>query len=614
MKNTVKRITALLMSMLLIISVPMGVAAADLSAVPVIYIGEMSDNPLYRNPETLTSETVFDINSSDFLGDMTSVATSVLLADTAGGASAGAVSTINAITELMKPILCDEDGNSLDENVGVWHYNNSVGSYGDELTASREKIGYFLAASNIPITANDMYYFSYDWRLDPLETAESFKDFVDHVENMTGKNKVAVLAFGYGGIIVNSYFYKYEKHAADNIYSTVFYNCPLLGNAIIGDFMKGRVTRKRSDEDDFFATIGNITGEKRGNALFSFVQDDSMGLVSDVITHLLGDSRISKLFGGILIQFIPEILKSFDLHKDMGKMYDNFAANADTVIYNTVLKEYLRNMPGLWALVPEKDFGEAMNFLYKSEYIGSELADKIYAYRNVLENTADTLITAQENGINVTVVAGHGLQLLPVTISIYDLSDSFESVQYASAGAVTTSNSKNNQQFKYCTLELHDHTYSNSDGEVTIDASYCFLPENTWFIEGIQHGNISEPTVAEFIVWLLFSDTQRNIRENKAYPQYLKKNNYSKLGVDPLGNANKQKSDYMYGDVTLDGKITAADARKVLRISVELDKADSITRVIADVNGNKKVDSGDAREILRYSVGLIFKFSIEDIQ
>ena len=60
------------------------------------------------------------------------------------------------------------------------------------------------------------------------------------------------------------------------------------------------------------------------------------------------------------------------------------------------------------------------------------------------------------------------------------------------------------------------------------------------------------------------------------------------------------------GDVDCDGKISASDARNVLRASVGLDdfSADKAVYTAADVEKDGKITSSDAREILRASVGL----------
>ena len=63
-------------------------------------------------------------------------------------------------------------------------------------------------------------------------------------------------------------------------------------------------------------------------------------------------------------------------------------------------------------------------------------------------------------------------------------------------------------------------------------------------------------------------------------------------------------SSFLPGDVDKDGKLTATDARLVLRIAVGLERADSETFRIADFNGDGKVTADDARSVLRRAVGL----------
>ena len=58
------------------------------------------------------------------------------------------------------------------------------------------------------------------------------------------------------------------------------------------------------------------------------------------------------------------------------------------------------------------------------------------------------------------------------------------------------------------------------------------------------------------------------------------------------------------GDVTGDGKITASDARKVLRHSAGIELLSEDGAKAADVDGNGKITASDARKIMRESAGL----------
>ena len=58
------------------------------------------------------------------------------------------------------------------------------------------------------------------------------------------------------------------------------------------------------------------------------------------------------------------------------------------------------------------------------------------------------------------------------------------------------------------------------------------------------------------------------------------------------------------GDTKADGKVTAADARTILRISAKLDTPDEITSAAADINSDGKISSSEARDALRFSAKL----------
>ncbi len=60
----------------------------------------------------------------------------------------------------------------------------------------------------------------------------------------------------------------------------------------------------------------------------------------------------------------------------------------------------------------------------------------------------------------------------------------------------------------------------------------------------------------------------------------------------------------MLGDVNMDGKVTAADARAALRISAKLDTGTAVMLLAADCDGKERVTAADARIILRVSAKL----------
>ncbi len=61
---------------------------------------------------------------------------------------------------------------------------------------------------------------------------------------------------------------------------------------------------------------------------------------------------------------------------------------------------------------------------------------------------------------------------------------------------------------------------------------------------------------------------------------------------------------YYWGDMDMDGRVTAIDARKALRISAKLDKLTSYALLVGDINQDGKLNAVDARKILRIAAQL----------
>lgn len=68
--------------------------------------------------------------------------------------------------------------------------------------------------------------------------------------------------------------------------------------------------------------------------------------------------------------------------------------------------------------------------------------------------------------------------------------------------------------------------------------------------------------------------------------------------------ASAENKNYSLGDINGDGKITASDARIVLRVSAKLEEKTEIITKYGDINSDGKVSAADARKILRVSAKL----------
>ena len=105
-------------------------------------------------------------------------------------------------------------------------------------------------------------------------------------------------------------------------------------------------------------------------------------------------------------------------------------------------------------------------------------------------------------------------------------------------------------------------------------------------------------------------------KENELIVQFVEEGTY-KFFCTVVDSANLIVSEFsadvkivdiIKGDVDLDGKITAKDARLALRYSAQLDSLDEKGFAAADVNEDGNVNAGDARKIIRFSAKIIDSF------
>ena len=603
MRSTGKRIIALVLCAALTVLLALPASAVEISVNPIIYVADMEDIDLYEYPDTLNQKVVFDRDSGAFKSACAKILAAVVLSGNKG-ASAVVPDVVNGINEILSPIACGATGKSKNPAVGSLHYTLPLSQYPDEPinTATVSAIADAVAPK---VDRDHFYVFLYDWRMDPTENAESLRQYIERVITETRCESVTLLSAGYGGVVTNAYLYKFRNHAARNVYSCVFLDCPLMGNALIGDIMKGKIAKRAEDNNSLTANWSTITGDERGEAMMRYMQDDPNNFLFSLTQSIFGSSLDGQILGVLAKYMLLDILKSDGSGAKVAKMYNNFILLAGENIYASCLREYLRTMPGLWALVPTKDYKAAVDYLYQDAIVDYECSKRIANARAVTDNTVNTLKYARADGIKMYVVANYGRQILPATISIDDLSDGIESTKYASAGAVTKECGKDWPAQVNC-VQSTFHVHLSPDND--IDASYCALPENTWFIKDLKHMDFQYDTTARFVAWLATSNTQRNVWEAADYPQYMVYSKYRKDITPYSENGGATGHDYVLGDTDMDGVITPADARAVLRYAVGLDSPSKMMRIVADVDGDGSVQPADARLVLRYAVGLISNF------
>lgn len=299
------------------------------------------------------------------------------------------------------------------------------------------------------------YQFWYDWRQDPLVTADEFHEYIQGVKKITGAPKVSIIARCLGTTVVLAYIAKY---GTDDIHGVSFNGSVADGGEIISETISGK----------FQLDL---------NAINRMIADfDSLGQIN--IDNFITSSIDLAAKSSELVGF------EFEESKIYAKL-------AQGVTSSLALSTFF-TWPGYWALVAEEDYEDALFYVFgeenskkRAEYAG--LIEKIDNYHySVTKEIWNIMQELKDNNIKVGIIAKYGFQIAPVIESCDTIGDQFASVTRASFGATTTTiyDTFSDEYIEARKAEGKDK-YISPDKH--IDASTCFFPDSTWFTKGITH-------------------------------------------------------------------------------------------------------------------------------
>ena len=115
------------------------------------------------------------------------------------------------------------------------------------------------------------------------------------------------------------------------------------------------------------------------------------------------------------------------------------------------------------------------------------------------------------------ILAGYNLQREPFVESYMNNSDGVDDTVYNAPGAICADIGQTLGE-GYVQAVQDGHNHLSADG--VIDASTCYLPENTWFIRDMLHST-AHAGHKDFYAWFLSDPQAPDVHSNPDYPQFM---------------------------------------------------------------------------------------------
>ncbi len=302
------------------------------------------------------------------------------------------------------------------------------------------------------------YWFRYDWRLDPMETADELCSYIRDIKKSTGCDKVGIMATCLGTNVVMSYVAKYGVEDIQGI--------AMDGSVVGGAEILSEVVCAKFDVAP--PALMRVLRDLEGIGMFSMD-----AFIMETIEMLVQT--------GVLEGIISTTENIF---------YDKLIQGATSALALSTFYTW----PNYWACVSPEDYESAKYYVFGEE--GSEkrikyagLIAKLDNYdKEVRRKIPELVQKIRDGGASFGVISKYGFQLIPNCENADLIADQFASVKRSSFGATTTTVYETFSD-DYINKRIAEGKGKYISPDKVIDASTCLVPDSTWFIKGSSHSN-----------------------------------------------------------------------------------------------------------------------------
>ncbi|HZK20686.1 MAG TPA: hypothetical protein VFC76_00255 [Oscillospiraceae bacterium] len=463
-----KRITGIVLCVVLLFSTAAPVSAkgflSSTPEYPLVVVRGMDFSGLYIDEGTE--------NERPALGeiDATGIIKTLILAGISGSFDGVINQALVYVKSILGNLACDNTGASI-YNVSPHRYPGAISSYPNFEYENINELGIVKKGAEL-YGGDNVYYFTYDWRMNPLDIADEIAETVNLAIAETGKSKVNLVCCSMGGVMTVAYMTKYGY---ENLNKCVFISSTAGGVDLVSDLLQGKVVID-------------------SQALFNMVEHQ----VKD--SELLPLINVLNVFGvfGAVSSFANDIVETYKR-----KVFDEF------------LIDTFGHMLSLWALVQPEDYSSAVEFMFGGKEDEYELfIQKTDEIQEMMKNRDGLLKEAKNNGVDIAVTTSYNFPGIPLHERAAQNGDGTLDAKGMSLGATVANYGKTFDD----EVINSGSSYVSADG--VINAESALFPNSTWFFKDSPHVGCSYGTEqSDFLFWLL-ETPNATVNSNWSYPQF----------------------------------------------------------------------------------------------
>ncbi len=382
---------------------------------------------------------------------------------TAGNAEIIAKTLGREMSGLFEKLRCNPDGTSVyDIDTSVFSPAVTNKTYLEEYYDGKHQHEPETANSiNDYISEDNIFSFQVDFRMGAEFCATKLDEYIQLVKEYTKKDKVNLFGVSHGGQVTATYLNLFGyKGDVKNAVMTV----PAIGGAGIAyDLM---------------------------NACVSL---DEEGLMRFIDRGMRWEEDYDWLLKAIDLGFIDSILNALIAHI------------VDTIGY----------WGSLWDFLPADKYEQTKAKLLDPEKSAKLIEQSDRFHYEILPQMGEKLQACVDNGTNIAIIAGTGCKV----VSGWEEYSDYIIPTKSSTGATVAPYS---QRFGDGYVQQNSCDGKNKiSPDMTIDASTAYLPDNTWFVDGLGHGmTYKDDYTRELFETLLLTDRITDVYSNPAFPQF----------------------------------------------------------------------------------------------